>query len=125
MKIACIGAGGNYFARPLTDFAKTPELKGCDIALYDIDLERAKVKRAKVMGRFGERMSKRHNSGQTHTVATTLKAAIEGADFVLASIGGTGASGKAGYTESPIHLGDNMICAEFGVPQVIGDICGP
>ena len=120
MKIACIGGGGSYFVRPLTDFATTPELIGCEIALYDIDSDRAEA-----MAGYGRKISKEHNSRQKYKVSKNLREAVSSADFVLASIGGAGSSGVAGYYESPVHLGDNVICAEFGISQVIGDTCGP
>ena len=88
MKIACIGAGGNYFSRPIRDFAVTADLKGCEISLFDIDFARVEV-----MAEFGRRMSDQCNSKQTFKVAENLEQAINGADFVLASIGGAGASG--------------------------------
>jgi len=36
-----------------------------------------------------------------------------------------GAAGAAGYYESPVHLGDKLLCAEHGIPQIVGDTAGP
>ena len=43
MKIACLGAGGLYFTRPLGDIAVCEDLHGSDVALYDIDADRARL----------------------------------------------------------------------------------
>ena len=52
MKIACLGGGGWYFTRPIADFAACEELQGSEIALYDIDEERARL-----VARMGRRLS--------------------------------------------------------------------
>ncbi|MFN2351526.1 MAG: hypothetical protein ABR497_06225, partial [Kiritimatiellia bacterium] len=37
MKIALIGAGSLFFEGVILEIAQTPELKGANLALYDID----------------------------------------------------------------------------------------
>lgn len=120
MKIACLGGGGLYFSRPLGDIAVCPDLHGSEIWLYDIDHDRAGL-----MAELARRFSAKARAGLQVSVARTLNEAVDGCDVALASIGGAGASGSSGYYESPVHLGDKLICARYGVPQLVGDTAGP
>lgn len=120
MKIACLGGGGLYFTRPLGDIAVCPDLQGSEIALYDIDRDRAAL-----MAKLAERFSAAAGARFKVAVARTLSAAVDGCDVALASIGGAGASGASGYYESPVHLGDKLVCARHGIPQLVGDTAGP
>jgi alpha-galactosidase len=120
VKIACLGGGGLYFSRPLGDIAVCPDLHGSEIALYDIDHDRAAL-----MADLARRFSTAAGAGLQVSVARTLAAAVDGCDVALASIGGAGASGASGYYESPVHLGDKQICTQYGIPQLVGDTAGP
>lgn len=120
MKIVCLGGGGLYFVRPVADFALCEELHGSTIVLYDIDRDRAEL-----MAKMGRRFSRTAGARLRFRVAETLHEAVDSCDFVLTSIGGAGASGAAGYYDSPVHLGDKLICARHGVQQVVGDTAGP
>ncbi|MBT4497490.1 MAG: hypothetical protein HOC74_07200 [Gemmatimonadetes bacterium] len=120
MKITCLGGGGWYFTRPIADFALCEDLHGSEIVLYDIDAERAGL-----VAKMGRRLSKKAGAGLRFKTAKSLAEAVDGSDFVLCSIGGAGASGSSGYYESPVHLGDKLISTRYGVPQVVGDTCGP
>jgi len=120
MMIACLGGGGWYFTRPIADFAICDDIHGSEIALYDIDRDRAEL-----MAKTGRRLSREAGARLRFKNAQSLAEAINGSDFILCSIGGAGASGTSGYYESPVHLADNMISAKYGVPQVVGDTCGP
>ena len=120
MKISCIGAGGRYFARPLGDFAISEDIHGSQIALYDLDFERAEI-----MAKLARRFSSEAGADLEISVGQSLAEAVEGSDFVLASIGGAGGSGTAGYYESPVHINDCVISARYGVPQIVGDTAGP
>ena len=120
MKIACIGAGGRYFIRPLGDVAVSEELHGSEIVLYDIDRERAEM-----MAGVARRFSDHAGAGLTVRCADQLADAVEGASFVLASIGGVGGAGALGYQQSPIHINDCLISARHGVYQIVGDTAGP
>lgn len=42
-KIVCLGGGSSYFAGALSDLAVRKALKGSEIVLYEIDVERAKL----------------------------------------------------------------------------------
>jgi alpha-galactosidase len=120
MKIALLGGGGLYFSRPIADFAASKQLHGAEIALYDIDAERAEL-----MATMGSRLSREAGAGLRLAVARSLAEAVDGSDFLLCSIGGAGASGSSGYYESPVHLGDKLICTQHGIPQIVGDTAGP
>lgn len=120
MKIALLGGGGWYFSRPIADFAASEPLHGSRIVLYDTDAERAEL-----MARMGRRLSRQAKSRLRFSVARSLAEAVDGSDFLLCSIGGAGASGAGGYYESPVHLGDKLICAQHGIPQIVGDTAGP
>ena len=120
MKLACLGAGGRYFARPLGDIAVCEDLHGSDIALYDIDHDRCEIMAEKARG-----FSAETGAGLNVTVRATMEEAVDGADFVLASIGGAGSSGSLGYYESPVHTSRCLISAKHGVYQLIGDTAGP
>ena len=120
MKIACLGGGGLYFTRPIGDFALSEDFGGSEVALYDIDRDRAEL-----MARMGRRLAREAGSRMRMTKAKGLAEAVDGSDFVLCSIGGIGGSGASGYYESPTHLGDKVICAKYGVPQIVGDTGGP
>ncbi|NCO36243.1 MAG: hypothetical protein AUJ92_17450 [Armatimonadetes bacterium CG2_30_59_28] len=120
MKILCVGGAGWYFARPIADFCVCEDLRGSEVAIYDIDRDRGQL-----MAGMGERLSETAEANLRFTVPASLAEAVDGSDFVLASIGGAGASGAAGYYESLVHLGDKVICAKRGVPQIVGDTAGP
>jgi len=120
MKIACIGAGGLYFSRPLGDFAICQDLHGSDVALYDLDEERAEI-----MAGLARRFSDEAGAGLQVSVSKSLSEAVDGTDFVLASIGGAGSSGTKGYYESPVHINDCVICGKYGIHQIVGDTAGP
>lgn len=57
-KIVCLGGGSSYFAGALGDLAVRKGLKGSEIVLYDIDIERAKL-----MARCGTRLSSMAGAG--------------------------------------------------------------
>ncbi len=120
MKIACLGGGGLYFTLPIKDFVVCEDIYGSEIAIYDIDSDRAQL-----MMEMGQRLSREAGAELHFRNSTSLAEAVDGSDFVLCSIGGVGSSGSSGYYESPVHLGDKVICAKHGVPQIVGDTCGP
>ena len=83
IKLAYIGGGSKQWARVfMSDLASTEDLSG-EIALYDIDLEAAQRN-----ARIGARINSDPNTRSQfqYTVAPTLEAALEGADFVIISI---------------------------------------
>ncbi len=118
-KIACLGGGSRYFARALGDLAVTPGLAGSEIALYDIDAEKAEI-----MSRHGARLSEQAGAGMRVRACATLAEAVDGADFAITSIGGAGKSIGSVYGTGA-HSLDVLIPAKYGVPQIVGDTGGP
>jgi len=118
-KIVCLGGGSYYFGETLSDLAVREGLKGSEIVLYDIDLERAEL-----MAKCGRRLSEEAGADFKIYATKSLPEAVDGADFVIANIGGVGGGG-GGYYSSPVHVNDLHICAKYGVYQIIGDTCGP
>ncbi len=118
-KIACLGAGSIYFARALPDLALVPGIAGSEVTLYDIDGDKAEI-----MARFGQAMAERSGTGLRVRATGTLSDAIDGAAFVVTSIGGSGAS-SGGVYGTGYHMKDVLIPAKYGVYQVVGDTGGP
>lgn len=56
---------------------------------------------------------------------TDLVEAVDGADFAISSIGGSGAGVTPNVCGSYFHHADVRLAAKYGVHQVIGDTCGP
>ncbi|WP_395755357.1 alpha-glucosidase/alpha-galactosidase [Edwardsiella ictaluri] len=112
-KIAFIGAGSTIFVKNiLGDEFQRPALRGADIALMDIDAQRLAESRI-VVGRL---MAAAGADGhiQCHT---TLRPALQGADFVVVAFQ------IGGYT--PCTVTDFEVCARHGLRQTIGDTLGP
>lgn len=118
-KIACLGGGSMYFARALPDLAAVRGLAGSEIVLYDIDVEKAEV-----MARHGARMAEKSGTGLKVRAYSTLGEALDGADFAITSIGGSGAS-IGGVYGTGYHLSDILIPAKYGIYQIVGDTGGP
>lgn len=118
-KIACLGAGSMYFARALPDLAAVRGLAGSEVTLYDIDLEKTRL-----MARHGARMAQQSGTGLTVRPCDTLADAIDGADFAITSIGGSGASAGSVYGTG-YHVRDVLIPARYGIYQIVGDTGGP
>ena len=118
-KIACLGGGSMYFARALPDLAAVPGLAGSEVTLYDIDLEKAQV-----MARHGARLAAASGTGLKVRACDTLADAVDGADFAITSIGGSGAS-TGGVYGTGYHMKDILIPARYGIYQIVGDTGGP
>ncbi len=119
LKIACLGGGSMYFARALPDLAVVPGLAGSELTLYDLDRDKAGV-----MAEFGQGVADRSGTGLKVRATDTLADAIDGADFAITSIGGSGASAGGVYGTS-YHMNDILIPAKYGVYQIVGDTGGP
>lgn len=119
-KIACLGAGSLYFKYALIDLAVCRDLEGSEIVLYDLDAERAQLmtKLAKCLfSRLGTRYRVR--------AAKRLADAVDGADFAVSSIGGSGAEITPNVYGSYYSYMDKHISAKYGIQQIVGDTCGP
>ncbi len=64
-------------------------------------------------------------TGMTVRAAATLAEALDGTDYALSSIGGSGGEITPDVYSSYYHAADVRICARFGIQQVVGDTCGP
>lgn len=118
-KIVCLGAGSSYFQRALGDFAINECLSGSEVTLYDIDLEKAEL-----MASFGRRLAQQSGTGLRIRACAELSDAVDGADFAISSVGGSGISLDNVYG-SANHNADLMIPARYGIYQLLGDTCGP
>jgi alpha-galactosidase len=118
-KIACLGSGSRYFAHTLADLVVVEGLAGSALALYDIDHEKSEV-----MARHGRRLAEQAGTGIAVRSCSTLADALDGADFALAAIGGSGVS-TGGVYQTDVRAHDIRIPAQYGIPQVVGDTGGP
>lgn len=119
-KIACIGGGSLFFPHALRDLAVTKGLEGSEIVLYDLDNEKSRR-----MMEMGKRLFAEGGADFRIRVSEKLEDALQGADYVIASIGGTGVSSAKGVYGSYYHGSDMYIPGKYGVNQVIGDTGGP
>jgi len=120
VKIVCLGGGSLYFPRLLNDIALEEELAGSEVVLYDLDLEKVEL-----MAAFGRQLAARYGANLRIRATVDLAEAVDGADFAISSIGGSGASITADVYGSRYHSADMHIPAKYGIHQVIGDTCGP
>jgi len=119
-KIVCLGGGSLYFPWAMTDLVRQDELAGSEIVLYDIDAEKVEL-----MAKLGRRLAKEAGTQFRVRSTTNLADAVDGADFALSSIGGSGAEVTASVYGSRFHAADMHIPAKYGIHQIIGDTCGP
>lgn len=113
LKIAYIGGGSRGWAWNLmADLAPEAQLSG-DIALYDIDFNRAKINE-----KIGNGLSERPEvpGKWKYTAVHTIEEALQGADFVIASI----LPGTFDDMESDVHTPERL-----GIWQSVGDTAGP
>jgi alpha-galactosidase len=113
IKIAYIGGGSRGWAHVLmNDITQCPHLTG-EIALYDQNQEMARLN-----VKWGQRCNKSPQAKSTwkYTVPDTLKEAMTGAHFVMASI-------QPGPIEFMGH--DLEIPRKYGILHPVGDTVGP
>lgn len=119
-KIVCLGGGSLYFRRAIPDLLVTEDLAGSEIVVYDLDEDKA----ALVAG-MGQRIAAEAETGCTVRAADGLADAVDGADFAVSSIGGSGAEVTQRVYQSHYHASDVSIPQKYGIQQVVGDTCGP
>ena len=117
IKIMCLGGGSLYFRQVLGNFALEEELAGSDIVLYDIDAEKAEL-----MAGLGRRLNEMAGGSLNITSTSDPDEAVDGADYALSSIGGSGAEIVRGVHGSYYHSSDLHICAKYGIQLAI-DMC--
>ena len=120
LKIVCLGGGSLYFTRVLPDLLMTDDLNGAEIVLYDIDEEKNAG-----MAEMGTRLVVERESNCAIRATGSLEDAVDGADFFISSLGGSGASVASNVHGSYYHRSDITIPLKYGVYQVVGDTCGP
>ena len=120
VKIVCLGAGSLYYKRAIADIVENGDLAGAELTLYDLDFEKSER-----MAAMGRRLAEKAGNRFTIRPTRTLADAIDGADFAVSSIGGSGAEMTRRVYESSYHSADVRICAKYGIQQVVGDTCGP
>jgi alpha-galactosidase len=110
-KIAMIGAGSVVFVKNLlTDILSLPALRGCEIALHDIDAERLQT--AGMMARY---TSDQLGAQASVTEHADRRRCVEGAQFVINMV-------QIGM--HPATLIDFEIPRRFGLKQTIADTVG-
>ena len=119
-KIACVGGGSLYFPRVLADLALSPGLAGAEVVLYDIDGEKTRR-----MAAAGRRLAETADSALRVRASDDLDDTVDGADFAVTSIGGSGAEVTRNVYGSWYHAADMHIPAKYGIHQAIGDTAGP
>ena len=108
-KIAIVGAGSHVFARRLiADFLTWPSLQDATIALMDLDQGRLDL-----MAALARKMVAQQGVGARIEATTSLKPALEGADYAIVTI-------RVGESRNHVE-----IPARCGVSQAIGDTAGP
>lgn len=112
MKITFMGAGSTCFAKTvLGDCMMTPEIQECEIALYDIDLERLKDSEMMLNN------INKNNGNKAKIIAYThRKDALKGAKYVVNAIQ------VGGYEPSTVI--DFEVPKKYGLRQTIGDTLG-
>ncbi|MCZ6676755.1 MAG: hypothetical protein O7E52_05850 [Candidatus Poribacteria bacterium] len=119
-KIVCLGGGSLYFRRAIPDLLLSEDLAGSEVVLYDIDGEKVES-----MAAMGRRLAELADTGFKIRSTIDLADAVDGADFAISSIGGSGAEITRNVYSSYFHNADIRIPEKYGICQVIGDTCGP
>lgn len=119
-KIVCLGGGSMYFHGSMKEIVCQEDLAGSELVLYDIDAQKIAIAAG-----MTKRLVKQAGSGMKVRATTKLADAVDGADFAVSSIGGSGAEVTANVYASRFHDADMRIPAKYGVHQVIGDTGGP
>jgi alpha-galactosidase len=112
VKITSIGIGSFIFGvELLRDVFQTPELRGCELALVDVDPGRLRL-----MAGLAERLNEA--SGWQVTVRPTQdrSEALPGSQFVVTSLE---------VNRDALWILDHEICLRHGVPSVLSENGGP
>jgi len=112
VKITSIGIGSFIFGvELLRDVFQTPELRGCELALVDLDPERLRL-----MTGLAERLNEA--SGWDATIRSTADRAeaLSGSRFVVTSLE---------VNRDPLWILDHEICLRHGIGSVLSENGGP
>ncbi len=122
-KIVGLGSGSLYFFGEYGSLALLPLAEGLaesEIVLYDIDAEKNRR-----MAAMGQRLADEAGTRMKVRAAADLDDALDGADFAVSSIGGSGADVGRDVYYSYYHQADVHIPAKYGIRQIVGDTGGP
>lgn len=119
-KFACVGGGSLYFRFAVSELLVREELASSEIVLYDLDLEKVQVMAARLA-----ELAAQAATGCTVRATDNLADAVDGADYAISSIGGSGAEVTSRVYASRYHAADIRIPAKYGILQIVGDTCGP
>ncbi len=122
-KIVGLGSGSLYFCGEYGSLALMPlaeGLAGSEIVLYDIDGEKNRR-----MAAMAQRLADQAGTRMKVRAAADLDDALDGADFAVSSIGGSGADVGRDVYWSYYHQADVHIPGKYGIQQIVGDTGGP
>ena len=119
-KIVFLGGGSLYFTRRLTGILTREDLGGSEIVFYDINAQKLDL-----IGSTYRRLAEEAGTGFRVRWTTDLADALDGADFAISAIGGSGVEVTPNFTTSYYHTCDIQIPMKYGIYQVIGDTGGP
>lgn len=119
-KIVCLGAGSLYFKRAVGDLLVSEDLSGSELVMFDLVTEKSERVAA-----MGQRLAQEAGTGWSVRAADSLADALDGADFAISSIGGSGAGINQRVYDSYHHNADVRIAAKYGIRQIIADTAGP
>jgi len=118
-RIVLLGAGSYYFHTVLGELGATPELAGSEVVLFDVNKRRMEMTYG-----LGKRLLAKAGKGSTIRKARSLGQAVDGADYVITSIGVHRPTDKQTEVAEWHHL-DVAACARLGVIHTTGDTVGP
>jgi alpha-galactosidase len=111
-KLVVIGAGSVIFGVDLlSDLFQTPELRGCRLALVDVDAE--KLER---MAGLATRLNDASGWGVSLEASTARAAVLGGADFVVTAVA---------VRRDDLWKLDHELCLKHGFPSVLSENGGP
>jgi alpha-galactosidase len=111
-KIVAIGAGSHVFGvELLRDVFQIEDLRGCELALVDLDAERLSH-----MAGLAQRLNEASGWRATVTATQDRTEALSGGDFVVTSIE---------VNRDALWQLDHEICLRHGIPSVLSENGGP
>jgi alpha-galactosidase len=111
-KLVVIGAGSVIFGVDLlSDLFQTPELRGCRLALVDVDAD--KLER---MAGLAARLNEASGWGVSLEASVDRAAVLSGADFVVTAVE---------VRRDDLWKLDHELCLKHGFPSVLSENAGP
>jgi len=111
-KLVVIGAGSVIFGLDfLSDLFQTPELRGCRLALVDVDADKLES-----MAGLAARLNEASGWGVSLEASTDRAAVLSGADFVVTAVE---------MRRDDLWKLDHELCLKHGFPSVLSENAGP